>query len=182
MTTQPKKHHQPATNQPAKWSVAVRIFHWISALLLLITWVLITLHENNQGSYIDLHKAFGVSVLAWMVARVIGRLLSTDPAPLPAPTWQKLASSVVHVGLYVLLFAMPISGLLMSWYGGRAVDMFGIFEIPSMLEIDRVRARFFDNLHTEIIWPLLLTFTVIHLLAVVHHQFIKKDGILKRII
>ncbi|PNK60999.1 cytochrome b [Psychrobacter sp. FDAARGOS_221] len=180
MTTNLNQHHKTVASQPAKWPAAVRLFHWISALLLLLTWIMITLHENTDGSYIEWHKSFGVSVLLWMVARVIVRVSSQAPAVMILPAWQKLISRVIHFGLYVLLFAMPLSGLLMSWYGGRTIDMFGMVEIPSMLTTDRAKARFFDDMHTEVVWPTLLTFTAVHLLAVLKHQFINKDKVMSR--
>ncbi len=34
----------------SKWSLSSRIFHWISAVLLLITWVMILLHENLDSN------------------------------------------------------------------------------------------------------------------------------------
>ena len=50
--------------QIQKWPISSRIFHWISAILLLITWVLILTYEyTDQSLFINLHKAFGLSVL-----------------------------------------------------------------------------------------------------------------------
>ena len=73
-----------------KWPVSSRIFHWISAVLLLITWILMVIYQNNeQDLYINLHKAFGISVLFWMIARVFNRLLIKVPAAVVMPEWQK---------------------------------------------------------------------------------------------
>lgn len=168
--------------RPTKWSGAVRFFHWISLLFLIVTWAMITLHQNSDGSFYEmLHKSFGVSFLFWMIARVISRIISQSPLPLPMPTWQKRVSELSHLILYVLLFAMPLSGILMSWYGGRTIEIFGLFELPSILARDRAQARFFNDLHTDIIWPAILVFTGIHILAALQHQFVKKDNILSRI-
>lgn len=176
-----KANSQASLSKPTKWSGAVRLFHWGSAILLIITWAMVTLHQNSDGSaYIDYHKAFGVSVLFWMIARVISRIISQTPVAVHMPTWQKAISHLTHTALYVLLFAMPLSGILMSWYGGRSIDMFGLFELPTMLATDRPQARFFNNLHTEVIWPTLLVFTALHILGALQHQFVKKDNILSR--
>lgn len=165
-----------------KWSKAVIVFHWGSALLLIVIWTMITLHQGAEGdTYLNLHKAFGVSLLLWMMARVISRIISPTPASLSMPKWQIAISHLSHLLLYVLLFAMPISGILMSWYAGRSIDMFGLFELPSILDTDRGQARFFNNLHTDIFWPAILVFTAIHILAALQHQFIIKDNIFSRI-
>ncbi|WP_367105549.1 cytochrome b [uncultured Psychrobacter sp.] len=164
-----------------KWSASSRLFHWISALLLLITWAMMFLYTNSDSRlYIDLHKAFGISLLCWMIARVINRIITRAPPPVPMPKWQQILSQLSHFGLYALLIAMPMAGLLMSVYGGRPVDIFGLFEIPVFVTPDRSAARFYNDLHTDIIWPLIIAFTLVHISAALYHQFIRKDNLISR--
>jgi len=166
----------------SKWSVSSRIFHWISAALLLVTWGMMFLNNNfDNNLYIGLHKAFGVSLLFWMIARVINRLITKAPPPVPMPKWQLLLSHLSHFGLYALLIAMPMVGLLMTVYGGRPVDIFGLFQIPVFVTPDRTLARFYNNLHTDIIWQAILAFTAVHIGAALYHQFVKKDNLIARI-
>lgn len=165
----------------SKWSVSSRIFHWISALLLLITWAMMFLNNNFDNSlYIGLHKSFGVSLLFWMIARVINRVVTKAPPSIPMPKWQLLLSHLSHFGLYALLIAMPMVGLLMSVYGGRPVDVFGLFQIPVFVTPDRSLARFYNNLHTDVIWQAILAFTFVHISAALYHQFVKKDNLIAR--
>ncbi|WP_201595764.1 cytochrome b [Psychrobacter vallis] len=165
----------------SKWSVSSRIFHWISAVLLLVTWVMIFLYDNlDSNLYIGLHKSFGISLLFWMIARVINRVVTKAPPPISMPKWQLLLSKLSHFGLYALLIAMPMAGLLMSVYGGRPVDIFGLFQIPVFVTPDRGLARFYNDLHTEIIWPTIIAFTLIHIAAALYHQFVKKDNLMAR--
>ncbi len=169
------------TSRIQKWPLSSRVFHWISALLLLVTWFMILLHDNlPSNTYIGLHKAFGISLLCWMIARVLNRVVTPTPPPVIMPKWQLLLSKISHFILYALLIAMPLAGLLMSVYGGRAVDMFGLFDIPVFVSPDRTMARFFNDVHTDIIWPLIIAFTAIHIGAALYHQYIKKDNLLTR--
>lgn len=164
-----------------KWPVISRLFHWVSAILLVVTWLLMFIYQNTDDKfYIGLHKAFGISLLFWMIARLVNRLFVKAPPPVPMPQWQTLASKLSHFALYALLIAMPIAGLLMTIYGGRAVDMFGLFQIPVFLTPDRSAARFFNDLHTDIIWPLIIAFTLLHVGAALYHQFVKKDNLIAR--
>lgn len=164
-----------------KWSVSSRIFHWISAILLLVTWILMVLYSNTDTKlFISLHKAFGISLLFWMIARVINRLFTKAPPPLPMPKWQIIISQLTHLLLYALLIAMPVAGLLMSVYGGRPVDMFGLFQIPVFVTPDRGAARFYNDMHTDIIWPMMVAFTLLHIGAALYHQFVKKDNLIGR--
>lgn len=165
----------------SKWSVSSRIFHWISAVLLLVTWLMILLYDNLDSSlYIGLHKSFGISLLFWMIARVINRAVTKAPPSIAMPKWQLLLSQLSHFGLYALLIAMPMAGLLMSVYGGRPVDIFGLFQIPVFVTPDRDLARFYNDLHTNIIWPTIIAFTLIHIAAALYHQFVKKDNLMAR--
>ena len=165
----------------SKWSLSSRIFHWISAVLLLITWVMILLYENlDSNLYIGFHKAFGVSLLFWMIARVINRVFTKAPPSIPMPKWQSMVSKLSHFALYAILIAMPLAGLLMTVYGGRPVDIFGLFQIPVFVTPDRSLARFYNDLHTDIIWPMIIGFTALHIGAALYHQFIKKDNLISR--
>ena len=138
---------------------------------------------NNLDSkvYIGLHKAFGVSLLFWMIARVINRVFTKAPPPVAMAKWQMLLSQLSHFALYALLIAMPIAGLLMSIYGGRPVDIFGLFQIPVFVTPDRGLARLYNDWHTDIIWPMIIAFTLIHIGAALYHQFVKKDNLIGRI-
>ena len=169
-------------SNPTKWSFASRFFHWFSAFLFLITWTMIFLYDNlDSNLYIGLHKAFGVSLLFWMIARVINRIFTKAPPAVLMPKWQMLLSRLSHFVLYALLIAMPIAGLMMSLYGGRPVDIFGIFQIPVLVTPDRGLARLFNDWHVDIIWPMIIAFTVLHIGAALYHQFVKKDNLIARI-
>ena len=166
---------------PKKWPISSRIFHWVSALLLLSTWLLMVLYQfTDTKLYISLHKAFGISVLCWMIARILNRLITKAPAPVAMPKWQQIISQLNHFALYALLIAMPIAGLLMSVYGGRAVDIFGLFQIPVFVAPDRTLARLFNDIQTDIIWPMIIAFTLLHIGAALYHHFILNDKLINR--
>ena len=164
-----------------KWPVSSRIFHWISAVLLLVTWLLMVLYQYTDTKvFISLHKAFGISVLCWMIARVINRLFTKAPPSVPMPRWQATLSKLNHFALYALLIAMPVAGLLMSVYGGRPVDIFGLFQIPVFVTPDRSLARFYNDIHTNIVWPMIIVFTSLHIGAAFYHQWVLKDKLINR--
>lgn len=159
-----------------KYSLATRIFHWLGALLLLIPVILI----NMGDDYVGLHKAVGVSFLIWTVLRILNRFISKAPAPVPMPKWQTAASHLTHLALYLAMLAMPISGLLMSMYGGRSTSVFGLFDIPSLVSPDRGMARFFNEIHGDVIFVGLVALIVAHVGAALYHQFVMKDNIIAR--
>lgn len=143
---------------------------------------MIVLNDDAQTfTYLNLHKAFGLSVLFWMKH---GSLIGLWPKHRPMCSCQKPKPSW-HIWpwpLYALLLAMPIAGFLLSMYGNplHPVSMFGLFDIPVIVTPSEEQADFFENLHTNIIWTLLLVFSGLHLIGALYHQFIKKDKLINR--
>lgn len=175
---------RPQAIQPhgvAKWSLAVRIFHWISVLLLILTWAMIELDEDAvTDQYFDLHQAFGLSVLAWTIGRIVSRLVTKSPYAIPMSKWQTGLSHLTHAALYFLLLAMPIAGWLTVMYAGNSVEWFGVFTLPSFVDESRELSRWFEKAHKDWLWPLLLGFTGLHILGALYHRFIQKDHLINR--
>lgn len=167
---------QTASNHLVKYSVATRIFHWVGALLIIVAWVLI---EQGDG-WVDLHKSVGVSFLIWTLLRIVNRLVGSVPPAVPMPKWQTLIAHLVHWSLYVAMLAMPISGVLMSMYGGRGVSVFGLINIPALVAPNRDMARFFNDWHTGLVFYALVCLVVAHVAAALYHQFVLKDNLIAR--
>lgn len=170
-----------ASSMPIKHSIATRLFHHIGLLLLAGTWVLIEF-ESSFANAIGLHKAFGVSFLLWTLARLMNALVRPRLPKLAQPTWQIGLMHLTHFGLYGCMLAMPISGVLMSVYGGRPVDVFGIFQIPVFVTPDRDLSKLFNGLHTDIIFVSLLALIGAHIVGALYHQLILKDRLLSRML
>lgn len=159
-----------------KYTLATRIFHWIGALLIVGAWVVI-----EQGDdFIALHKSIGASFLIWTVLRLINRLVAKAPPHPPMPVWQTAIAHLTHLGLYVAMLAMPITGILMSMYGGRGVSVFGLFSLPSVVGIDREMAKLMNGLHTGAVFYVLVFLVVAHVAGALYHQFVMKDNLIAR--
>jgi cytochrome b561 len=124
----------------------------------------------------------GLVILVLVIARLLYRF--SHGAPPDEPTiewWQKAASHATHWSLYLLLLLVPIVGWLgISLYGAR--DVFGLFSIPPLAGQDQAAAEGVLRLHKYLAY---LTIAVIgaHVgAAVVLHYFIRKDGVLMRML
>lgn len=159
-----------------KYTLATRIFHWIGALLIIGAWIVI-----EQGDdFIALHKSIGASFLIWTVLRIINRFVSKAPPHPSMPVWQTAIAHLTHLGLYVAMLAMPITGVLMSMYGGRGVSVFGLFSLPSVVGIDREMAKLMNGLHTGAVFYVLAFLVVAHVAGALYHQFVMKDNLIAR--
>ncbi len=130
----------------------------------------------------DIHKSIGVLLLGALLFRLVWRLFNTNPASLPTHTdWEKRLAHAVHLLLYLLLFAIVFSGYFISTADGRAIEVFGWFELPAYpLGIEQ-QAEIAGTIH----WYLALTLMSIvglHAAGALKHHFIVKDETLKRML
>ena len=128
------------------------------------------------------HKWLGVTIFLLVVVRTLWRL--THPAPpLPAnlPRWQRGAAHLMHMIIYVLLFAIPLSGWLMSSAFGFQVVYFGVLPIPDLLVKNKVLAEQLKELH-EILNITLWLLVFLHAAAAIKHHMIDRDSVLHRML
>lgn len=171
-------------------------FHWIIALLMIVNvglaWAWPLAPDEAVRPLINNHKSIGITLLGLVTLRLLWRMTHTPPA-LPAhhKPWEKRAAHAVHILLYVIMFALPLSGWLMdSAYKDAAAHpnlYFGTFEWPRigwvMTMSDPVAKEavhgFFGATHGIAAKILYLLF-ILHVGGALKHQFIDKDRELAR--
>ena len=164
------------------------LLHWVIALLILAAFGLGFVMTDIPGitptklKYFSWHKWVGITVLFLAAIRLIWRL--KHPAP-PyqhlMPRWQLLISGLAHGALYILMFAVPLSGYFYSLAAGVPVVYLGVLPLPVLIDADPVLKPVLKELHLTLTY-LLLTLISLHVLAVIKHQFIDKDNIIKRML
>ena len=164
------------------------LMHWLIALLIIAAFVLGTIMVDIQGltptklKYFAWHKWLGVTVLALTAVRLLWRL--AHPAPPYAelmPSWQHRASQLVHGLLYLLMFAVPLSGYFYSLAAGVPVVYLTVLPLPVLMDADPVLKPILRELHETLDW-ILLGAVMLHVLAVLKHRFIDKDSVLSRML
>ena len=168
---------------------AAQSFHWISVALLIVL-VTIGLYCSWVGdgpvrSYLldSWHKPLGLSVIALTVLRLTWKAM--QPAVGEAnglARWESVLSRITHWGLYAVLLAMPLSGLLMSQGAGRPTSYFGLFELPQMLAIDPAlgpREQYYyllgKWLHKSVFEWALYMIVALHVAGALKHRYIDND-------
>lgn len=128
--------------------------------------------------YFNLHKSIGITILALVLFRIYWRLTHRPPALLASlQAWEKKLATWGHKALYVMMFAVPVSGLIMSMLSKYGVKWFGIPFIPG-IENKGLREVFVQAHYVAGL--ILLAIVVVHLLGALKHKFIDKDETLKR--
>jgi cytochrome b561 len=163
------------------------ILHWLMALLVFVTFpVGLVMHEMalspDKLRMLSYHKWLGVTVFVLVMVRLVWRAMH-KPAPLDVsmPRWQHMAAEGVHVLLYVLLFAIPLSGWLMSSAKGFQTVYLGVLPLPDLLAKNKMLGDALSELH-EALNVTMLVLVGMHIAASLKHQFIDHDGTLARML
>mgnify|MGYP003482599009 FL=1 len=171
-----------------RYSLPAIVLHWLLAFLIIGTFTLGLVMTDIPGltptklRYFSWHKWAGVTVLALAALRLLWRLRRTPPAyPASMPAWQGRVSHLLHGLLYVLMFAVPLSGYFYSLAAGVPVVYFGLFPLPVFIAADPVLKPVLGALHY---WlnMLLAGLVAVHVLAAFKHLLIDRDGIMGRML
>ena len=128
--------------------------------------------------YFNLHKSLGLTVLALIVFRILWRITHTPPAALSSyKAIEKKVATATHHSLYLLMLAVPVTGLTMAINSKYGVKWFGIDVIAGL---DNKPLRDFFECTHEFVGIVLLVFIGIHLLGALKHKFIDKDDTMSR--
>lgn len=173
-------------NTPERYGSVAQALHWV-VVLLLIGQVAVgkIAHEMTDGFdklvLLARHKSVGITILGLAVLRLAWRLLDRPPPPPPMPRWQYLASRATHTGFYVLLFALPLTGWIMSSASNYPVSWFGLAQLPDLVAPDRGLKHLMEEVHETLV-AALVTLAILHVAAALKHQFLDRDGLLSRML
>ena len=173
----------------ARYNGLAIALHWLLALALVgIFGVGLYMHElpfsPTRLKLYNWHKWAGVTILTLSLLRLLLRLVKRPPA-LPAqvlatmPGWQRAAHHGTHVLMYLLFFAVPLSGWAYSSAAGFPIVWFGVLPLPDFIGVDKALAEQIKPWHMRLSFAL-AALVVLHIAAVVKHQLIDRDGLLDR--
>ena len=148
----------------------------------LFDWGIYTWQLSEEASprtfYFNLHKSIGVTLLGLIIIRVLWRITHRPPALLASyKVWEKKLATGTHHLLYLLMVAMPLSGLIMAVSSKYGVKWFGVDFIGGLDNTPLREA--FKEVH-EIIGAIILLVLILHILGALKHKFIDKDTTMQR--
>lgn len=164
------------TAQGLHWAIAIMLFGMVGVGFYMHD---LPLSPRKLQLY-SWHKWAGITVFLLVVVRLAWRATHTPP-PLPAGTSRVVgrAAHAAHVSLYVLMFALPLSGWLMSSAKGFQTVWFGVLPLPDLLAKDPELGERLAELH-ETLALTLLALVVVHVAGALKHHFVDRDGLLGR--
>jgi cytochrome b561 len=180
----------PLENREDRYGAIAILFHWSIALLVIGQAVLglymVTLPDvgfnTKKVTLVLYHKELGLLALVLLATRLAWRVTQILPQLVAhLPDWQKIAARFVHLSLYALLFALPMTGCLMSSAAGIPVSFFGLGMLPDFVPRDDDLFQQYMAIHKWLGYVLML-FILVHAGAALRHHFALKDDTLRRML
>ena len=172
-------------NTNNRYGIVAICLHWLMAILI-IGLVCVGLYMTDipigalKLKLYGWHKEFGLLVLMLVMVRIVWRLRNISPLlPASIPAWQRFSAHAVHWAFYGFMFAMPLSGWVMTSAAGLKPSFFGLFVFPGLVTPDEELFSLFQIIHRWLAYGLIVTFFA-HVGAALKHLVINKDGVFQR--
>jgi cytochrome b561 len=169
--------------------------HWLIAALIIINVALGLAADWLPDEWvrldIDTHKSIGITVLGLAILRLIWRFRHQPPAlPASFAAWELKTSHITHVLLYVLMFALPLSGWLhdSAWKDAAShpMTLFHLVPWPRIGYIMQLDPPLKETLHTvfglihKSFGFVLYALLALHVAGALKHEWIDKEPVLRR--
>jgi cytochrome b561 len=173
-------------NTDSRYGIITITLHWLVVILVISLFILglwmVTLDYYHPWYRLapELHKTTGVLLFFIALFQLIWNMLNKRPQSLPGnnPLEDKIAR-IVHFILYILLFAVMVSGYLISTADGRPIEVFGTINIPATLTGLKKQEDIAGLIHL-VLAIILISLSSFHGMAALKHHFINRDKILIR--
>jgi cytochrome b561 len=168
-----------------RYTAVAMALHWITAALALATlpiaWTAtaITGYTHRYVRLINTHKSIGLTLFLIVLVRLAWRYGHRAPHLQLKSRAIAVVSHISHWGLYCMFLYMPVSGFMMSAFGGHPVYFWGQ-RLPR-LPHDQSLADLGQAMHGYGQWAV-YGLVLMHVGATGWHTFIERDGVLDRML
>lgn len=176
-----------------RYVLAIRILHWLMAAAFLFMWgcgyvmtSIVSDDSSLEELLFGLHISLGVSLLGLLAFRIVLRFLTQAPRlPQGLAAWERTASRLGHLGLYLLPVLIIFIGWAETDFGGHGVQWFGV-AMPKVfptterlwgLELEAVTS----SLHAWLAYAMMVLATI-HVGAVLKHRYLDGHDVLPRML
>lgn len=165
------------------YSKRMIIIHWLTLVLLIVAWylgeMLFDARSEKSATLIGYyaHVLAGITILLLTILRLTFRTVDRIPPPL-SNSLMDMAAKGIHSVLYILLLLLSATGfmtLLTSSLGEALIAADAKFLPEKYTGPGVIPHALHDTLMT-----VLMVVVAIHILGVIKHQFIAKDGLMRR--
>jgi cytochrome b561 len=175
-------------NSHQQYGIVSIVMHWVMTLLIIGLFIL-GLYMTGLDYYHpwyktapDIHRSLGIIMLLLLVFRLVWRMVNPKPVPVDNdPEILHKVAEWVHTLLYLLLFAIALSGYLISTADGRGIDVFNWFTVPALIPSFENMEDLAGEIHF-VLAVTLIALATLHGLAALKHHFVDRDLTLVRML
>lgn len=167
------------------WNPLARAFHWAMAVLILAQGVAGWIgHEMERSpakiEVMTAHKSLGITLLLLVLLRLAWRATHRAPPPPPGSgRWEIRAAWLSHLGLYLLMIALPLSGWLSASTSIVPWKLWWVIPWPDIAATDEALHEIAEETH-EVLVKVLIALLTVHVAAALRHHFLKRNDVLAR--
>ncbi|RST31930.1 cytochrome b [Sphingomonas ginkgonis] len=180
MATVPEAQEQDPIRRYSNGAVVI---HWVTAALILVQiWLGFQFADMTRGPGRDQlftwHKTVGATILLLAFVR-LGYRLANPPPPFPPelPRWERIAATWNHRLFYLLLFVLPLTGLLaVSGHAkGATTPLIGGIPFPVIPGVSAEFSEKIGDVHGTLVL-VTIALLVLHVGAALKQQFYDRPG------
>ena len=171
-------------NTLSKYGLISKVFHWLSAALLIVQiplgFYLVDLDFGDERLEIEkIHIIMGLTIFYLVILRLLNNFFNPTPKIDPSKfLGQKLLAKTNHLLLYVSILSITVSGILKKLFNGESLKFF--FKEINIKENFELADQFYD-IHVFSNY-LIISLIAIHILAVIFHKIFFKENLIKKIL
>lgn len=159
------------------YGTVARALHWLMAALLILQWF--AGEEDQAFGGMAFHFSLGLTLMLLTLVRLGWRVTHRPPPlPLASAAWERRVARGMHLAWYLVMLALPLSGVLYRQFRGKATSWFGLFDLPAYLAPDKRWAHQFEEIH-ETLAIVFLVLLTLHVVAALKHHFVDRDAVLR---
>jgi cytochrome b561/polyisoprenoid-binding protein YceI len=174
-----------------RYTTVAIVIHWLIAAAIIFQIILgWRMGDGPKGpttyALFQLHKSIGITILLLSVLRLAWRLFNTPPAaPEGQPKWEQAASKLVHIGFYVIMIGLPLTGWILVSASRVPIPtlLYGVVPWPHIPGIPELAAgpkhvwHEIGELGHGVLVKVTYLLLALHLGAVAKHQILDKDEV-----
>jgi cytochrome b561 len=162
--------------------------HWLTVLLIVVQFTTMWVREliSHQSDLAELllsaHRSSGFLIWLAAIVRLIWRRYFAYLPPFPSsmPHVQQVAAKANEYGLYILLLAMPLTGIARVLFQGQPFGLL-FWQVPALVDADPVLHGVFVRAHNAGATALMVLIGL-HAGAALFHRLVLGDDVLQRML
>lgn len=160
--------------------------HWLMFILFIAAYCSIEFRVLFEKGTVErdlmkyTHFLCGLSILVLVGLRIVARIVTPKVDRESYNKWQRYATTIMFIALYVLMIGQPLLGWATISAEGHNIDILG-FTLPALIGEDHQLAKQIEEIH-EILGTTGYALIGLHATAALIHHYVVGDNTLKRML